>query len=115
MIGISTRIFDINGHVLFKLVDAADENDGVVRRVSSVATLDGNSYVSDRGYSPTDTLMYLRITKQSNEVITNVLRIAKYHSEIFISTERGCFVGIISQVYYTKGVLTMSIVIVREA
>jgi len=115
VIGISTRIFDVFGYDTFQPHEINSLMDKTHRRVSSVATLDGSSYVSDQGYSATDKQFVLSLVELSQDRVDNLIRIAKNHSRIVVSTSTGVYEGIMKEIYYLHGKLNIQIVIVGEA
>ena len=115
MIGLSTKLFDLDGYEIFNIASILELSNKIERRVTSTPTLDGNSYVSDQGYSSSDKLLNFKILHLSKERVDNLIRIAKYHSRIWISLDEGPFEGVIKQIYYTRGMLSMTIIISGDA
>ena len=115
MIGLSTKLFDQDGDEIFGITSVIDMSNKVERRVTSTPTLDGDSYVSDQGYSPSDKVLSFKILHLSKTRVDNLIRIAKYHSRVWISLNEGAFEGVIKQIYYSRGMLSLLIIIVKEA
>lgn len=103
MIGVSTRIFDLNGARVFRAdeIDAKYEltNTDVQRRMSRTATLDGGVAVYDTGYAPGDRDITIRVLNATKDVIDFMLYLVQTYSEILVTTAESAFVGVPGRAY----------------
>lgn len=103
MIGISSRIFDLQGARFFKRreLDGKDYNQIFRwgRRMSRTATLDGGVSVYDTGYAPGDRTMNIRVPEAAQDVIDFMSYITKTYSEIAVTTRESAFVGVPADAY----------------
>lgn len=115
MIGISTKIFDLDGNDIFVDKDIASFSNDTTRRVTSTPTLDGSSFVSDGGYTDTDKIISFKLLNLSKERVDNLIRIAKYHSRIYVCSNEGAFEGVFKKIGYLSGVVSILITVVEGA
>jgi len=115
MIGISTKLFDLDGVDVFFDKDIKDLSNKVDRRVSTTATLDGGSYVSDQGYSDSDKQLNFKILNISKVRYENLVRIAKLHSRVYVCMSEGAFECVIKQIYISNAEVSINIIVVGVA
>lgn len=116
MIGISTKLFDLNGFDVFSRKEVVELATKVERRVSTTPTLDGGSYVSDGGYSDSDKFFTFKVKNLSKIRFDNLIQIAKLHSRINLCTDEGAFECVIKQIYKShNGDANFNIIVVEGA
>jgi len=94
MIGLSSQLFDLNGHTTLQKIQSSS-TPPLTRRTTKTATLDGNNVVSDFGYSPSDGSWVIKTNDRGSiPVLENLI---KNHSKVILSSKQGAFVGVISQ------------------
>lgn len=96
MIALSTITYDIAGHIVIK-ADPQSIYPNLERRVSRVATLDGESTIADLGFTYSDMTYSIKTSNMTTEQITKLENIIKTYSLIRISTREGAFTGVISK------------------
>jgi len=112
MIGISTRLYDLDGSVEIPMSNLETKtNASGSRRVSKSKTLDGGVFVSDFGYSAADEDMYVVTIGLSKLCVEKLFHILKYHSEVVVATDGGVFLGVISKILQNNNKTTISITI----
>lgn len=92
-ISISSALFDPDGHLLVDIESGGSRLDYLSRRISRSATLDGGAYVVDNGYSAADADFTIVFKPLSPAQRATIERLITLHSELIISTDRGCFLG----------------------
>lgn len=113
MIGLSTKLYDLNGFDVFTRHELSELDTKIDRRVTTTKTLDGGSYVSDGGYSDSDKTFVFKLRGLSKKRFNNLVQIAKLHSRIFLATEEGAFECVIKQIYKTPdGLVNFNIIVV---
>lgn len=108
-IGLSTKLFDLEGAYILKY--KADESTLVDfgRRLSRVATLDSDVYVSDFGYSDGDRNFTLVLLEESKDLVEKLIYLAKNHSVLTLCTAESAFLVSIQNVRINnKGRLILS-------
>ena len=103
MIGISTRIFDLNGARILR-DDEIDQkyvctNTDLQRRMSRTATLDGGVSIYDTGYAVGDRDITVRVSNASKEVVVFMAYLTKTYNEIVVTTNESAFIGVPGRVY----------------
>jgi len=99
MIGISTKVYDLNGFVTFNSTKVRmNTSVDMSRRVNKQKTLDGGAFTSDFGYTPVDrdyNITLLGISREELDILKNIVEL---HSESVITTREGAFNCILSLV-----------------
>ena len=116
MIGISTVLFDLNGHV--ELLNANILNPNTVqmtRRVNKTKTLDGGVFVSDFGYNASDENIEVVAHSLSKEVVELLKNILRFHSRLILTTVDGAFYCILSNIRHFNNETNMLFVLIEEA
>ena len=91
-IAISAIAFDLSGHIEIDTLPA-NNNGETTRRVSRVATLDGDVAVNDRGYAEGDrTLVYSwqTVSKAHNASVDRMVRL---YSQVNVATPDGVYLA----------------------
>lgn len=114
MIGISTRVYDLNGAMVFgdDEIDAKYQltNTDVKRRMSRTATLDGGVSVYDTGYAVGDRDITVRVPAASREKVDFMVYLAKTYNEVIVTTPESAFVGVPGRAYVdSEGAATLVI------
>ena len=98
MIGISTKIYDLQGARYFRQAELdikkSNENNRRDRRVSRTATLAGGVFIYDTGYAPGDRDITVKVPAASGAVAAFLAYLVKNYSEIIISTAEAVFLGV---------------------
>lgn len=85
MIRIAARLFDVLGYIEF--VPLPNNQEGQFsRRANRVATLDGDSVITDRGYSDSDRTLVYRYKPVSRDHDERAQRLVKLHPLVAVST-----------------------------
>lgn len=112
MIGISTKLFDLEGFVIFPTSSLQAEDDVVMsRRVSATKTLDGGSFVSDFGYSVTDDVIAVTIPKILEADFLKLKNIIELHSAIVVTSDRGAFACVPTTLTLANGTAVLGLVV----
>lgn len=103
MIGISTRIYDLNGARVFR-DDELDQqyvctNRDLQRRMSRTATLDGGVSVYDTGYAVGDRDITVRVPNASKGIIDFLTYLVQTYNEITVTTDESVFIGVPGRAY----------------
>lgn len=103
MIGISTRIFDLNGARIFR-DDELDQqyvctNRDLQRRMTRTATLDGGVSIYDTGYAVGDRDITVRVPNASKEIIDFLAYLVQTYNEITVTTDESAFIGVPGRAY----------------
>lgn len=114
-VGLSTKLFDLDGFLLFRNNLLNQGALDISRRVSSSATLDGGSFVSDNGYSDSDRTFTINVVGLTESEIGNIARLVKLHSRFFLCHREGAFEVIVKSANYARGVLRLSLLTVGAA
>lgn len=110
MIGISAKIFDLSGALIF-LSGVADASYlDISRRVSNTPTLDGGGFVSDAGYSDSDRIFKYQISDLSEAEVLNITRIVKLHSRLWLTNSEGAFEVLVDNANYSSGVYSINLI-----
>jgi len=113
MIGISSVSYDPNGFVMLK----EDVNTSIPvfsRRVSKTATLDGNSVVSDLGYSASDGDFSVEVSNISKEEIDTLIYLIKTYSVLRLSSNIGSFEVSMSRLNTNSIPILIDFLIIKE-
>lgn len=110
MLSITTKDFDLNGHVLLN-PDADSRLFDNTRRVSRTATLDGGCSIDDQGFSYGDRTLDIRQTGISADTFARLQYICRTYSSVRVSQSDGVFSGCISSVKLDKGTARVKILI----
>lgn len=111
MIGISTRLFDIDGNFLFAAKDIITNdltNMNVYRRISKVKTLDGSVFIDDSGYTAGDTDIVITVKNPSSSLYSKLRNIFIYHSFAVIAAREGNYLCVPSSIRMVSGNAVMS-------
>lgn len=92
-ISLSSSLFDPLGHLIADIDRTNSRLDYLSRRISRSATLDGGAYVVDNGYTASDADFTIVFKPLSPAQRATIERLTTLHSELIISTDRGCFLG----------------------
>lgn len=95
---ITTLLFDQRGPVSINLDWSQSKLNTITRRITRTATLDGGAVIIDNGYSPSDATLEFYPFNISKVNLDNIKALTKYHSQIIIDSEYGCFLGTIKTV-----------------
>lgn len=96
MISISPRLYDLQGGIVADR-ESGTNIDTVSRRVSRVATLDGNANFFDNGFSDADRDFRIVLRQPTIEQVERAKEIVRNFSEVTVSTEEGCFLATITR------------------
>lgn len=108
MIGVSTVLYDLSGSVVINNSYINKKNNVVLsRRVSSVKTLDGGSFVSDFGHSETDDDIVYELSNLPKIYIDKLKDIVKLHSLLILTTPDGAFRCSMKRLTLNGGTLTL--------
>lgn len=113
--GLSTLTYDLDGALLLQADKVGSTENMVSRRVVSNATLDGGSFVSDLGYSPSDRLFDLSIPDLTSDEVENIKRLFRLHSRFTLITREGAFLVNAKHVNYLDGNVLLSFLSIGEA
>ena len=115
MIGICTRLFDLDGAIILADPDLRSTNvDNFSRRVSRVATLDGGAAVSDFGYTAADRTFTVAFSvRHAAAIILGDLM--KLHSLFVLSTREGAFFAAGNSYTITGGLVVATFLITDTA
>jgi hypothetical protein len=90
MIKIAARLFDPLGYIEFQPLPSNLETT-FARRVTRVATLDGESSIIDRGFSESDRTLVYRYKPVSRDHDERAQRLVKLHPTVAVATRDGLF------------------------
>jgi hypothetical protein len=114
-IGISTKVFDLNGNIILHDVDDTKSSiEDYRHRVTRVATLDTGAYIDDRGYVPGDRTVEISATTNQSEY-EKLLYIFKTYTSLLISLPDGAFNGNLSRLSRNKGRTNLTVLIESAA
>jgi hypothetical protein len=92
MIGISAKVFDLDGARIYDTNRSTDmQNRGGSRRASRVATLDGGVSVYDMGYADSDRDITVEVNNPSIEAIEFAEYITRTYTEVTVTIEDGAY------------------------
>lgn len=113
MIGLATQVRDPLGAVI--LANTAESDVAQMeRRVSRTATLDGESVVTDGGYSAGDRTFNLVCQGASQNDLDGVEYLIQNYSQVIVSTERGCFVGALESLKLDGRKLSLTVLVTEK-
>ncbi len=92
MIGISARVYDLDGHVVVQELDGS-ELDTFSRRISVTATLDGGVAVEDRGHAVSDRPFTISARSRSAAERAALKRLIETYAELTLCTADGAFLA----------------------
>jgi len=92
IVSISSELFDLSGQVTINTL-ANNTNGETNRRVNRVATLDGGSAISDRGYSESDRDLVYSWRPESKAQNDLVDRMVKLHARVHVATVDGVYLA----------------------
>jgi hypothetical protein len=114
-IGISTKVFDLAGHVLLYGVD---ENASTLReyrrRLTRTATLDSGAYIDDRGYYPGDRTIDLSFSGNQS-LFESLLYIIQNYSSLWITLPDGAYSGNMQTLNMDRGRIRLTLLLEAEA
>lgn len=113
MISITSKRFDPNAVLTIDRPKANSELRAMTRRVNRIPTLDGGYALNDTGHSPSDQTFAViwSATEAEYKVASRLLSV---HSRITISTEDGCFEGVMESLTQQRGEATARILILEK-
>jgi hypothetical protein len=97
MIALSSQQFDLLAHIILK----PNPNSGSItfqRRVTRTATLDGNSALSDMGYSASDNTLNIEISNITQAEINVLENMVKIYPTIIYYDKTGVYSGVIETI-----------------
>jgi hypothetical protein len=95
MIGLSTVLFDLNGHLVLPYADVESSRPNLSRRVSRVQTLDGAASIYDGGFSWGDVTLMIKIRSLSVLELSRLEYMVTLYTKINVSTRNGALQGTI--------------------
>jgi len=111
MIGIGTKLFDLNGNFVFYDKDMFIDdltNSNVSRRISKVKTLDGGVHIDDSGYAPGDIDMVVTVMQPSKALYMKLMDLFIYHEFVYLATSTGNFLCVPSLIKLKSGNAVMT-------
>ena len=119
MIGVSTRVYDLNGAMVFNDKDLdikyQNANLDIKRRMSRTATLDGGVSVYDTGYAAGDRDITIRCPAAPRDVLDFMAYLVQTYNEITVTTEESAFIGVPGRAYVdSEGAATLVINLKEE-
>ena len=112
MIGITTVLYDLLGVAIIPdKYMVRNNNVTLSRRVSSVKTLDGGSFVSDFGHSETDDDLIFEISNLPKSEVDKLKNIIKLHSLLIVTTPEGAFSCNFKRFTLVSNVITLTFVV----
>lgn len=98
-VALESWVFDPLGAIV---IDATPDSElsASARRVSRTATLDGNSAISDNGWTAADATLTISAYLTAEEHAT-IQRLIRLYPDVVCSTDQGCYLGVIESV--TRG------------
>lgn len=95
MLGISPQTYSAGGGLLLE-IRPDSELETITRRVSRTATLDGNSSISDFGYSAADATLLIKLQNLGTADRLALEAMVKLHPLLVVSCRTGCYLGAVS-------------------
>lgn len=92
MIGISAKVYDIDGARIFPEAETSSRKGA--RRVTRVPTLDGGVSVNDSGYTDGDREVYVEEAFASLEAVDFAQYICETYGLVTVTTQDGAYTGI---------------------
>jgi len=119
MIGLSTRIYDLQGARVFREEEldpaALMENYRRTRRVTRTATLDGGASVYDTGYAVGDRDVTIKVPAAPKSVADYMAYIVKTYAEIAVVVAESAFIGVPEEFHMeSDGAAVMKIKLTEE-
>lgn len=111
MIGVAAPVFDIDGAVKLKNIDA--DFDTTSRRISRTATIDGGAYVSDQGYSDADLIINIKARDLTNAEAIMIRELVQNYGTLVATTPRAAYTVAPFSFSYRGGVASL-VLYVRE-
>ena len=111
MIGIGTKLFDIDGSFAFQNNQMAlnDINTATAkRRLSKVKTLDGGVFIDDSGYAVGDNDINVTVVNPSESLYQKLKNIFVYHGYVYITSIDGNFLCVPSDISMKNGNAVMT-------
>ena len=111
MIGLGTKLFDIDGDFVFYGKDIIIDdmsNMNASRRLSKVKTLDGGVFIDDSGYAPGDTDITITVINPPVEQYEKLKSIFIYHSFIYVMSRGGNLLCVPSSISIRNGNAVMT-------
>jgi len=111
MIGLSTKLFNLDGHwVLNPKLNSTDYRK-IERRVSRSATLDGGASIIDQGYSDGDRTFKFDFVDLSPDIVSSIESAIKVYSEFLLCSDVGAFFVTPSLFDYRNNTLTLNLLV----
>lgn len=113
MIGLSTKVLDLNGFLVIQ-EGLGTTFPQLSRRVTRTATLDRKSVINDSGYSEGDHEYLIHAHNMSMAEIAILEYMVKTYSIIRISSKLGCFEGVIEYVNTNLSPVVIKLLITKQ-
>lgn len=111
MIGIGTKLFDLNGSHTFSNNELVTEDlttANAQRRLSKVKTLDAGVFIDDSGYVAGDTDINVTVRTPDKELYDQLKDIFIYHGFVYIASSSGNFLCVPGAIKLKNGNAVMS-------
>jgi len=112
---IATITIDDNGSLEMRFDDGDARYREVSRRVSRVATLDGESKVMDGGSTSSDNTILLDITRQPQAVVAALRFMVSFYAKIIIFTPDGAYTAVPQRINDIGRSLNLSLLVTGPA
>ena len=114
-IALAAKTFDILGDIVFMHPGGDSALRNKSRRATRIATLDGGAVLSDLGYTDGDRDMSIVINPVSEAQATVIEQLVRYHAEIFVTMDDGCYLASLASVRYVGGRATLTVRLIERA
>jgi hypothetical protein len=114
VISLSTYLADLSGTLVF-LHDGKSDLNGLDRRLTRTATLDGNAWLSDSGHSAADRIIQIIDTPTTKARVERARYLIKTYSELRVSLPDGAFRGVIESMTLSGAELRLRVLITGTA
>lgn len=108
-VGLANASFDLLGAWVFDVHPGKSKLVDLSRRMSKTATLDGNVYLSDFGYSDGDRTLFLLLPEVTEATENALINIIKGFADVTVSMKDGCFSGKMKRVFRKSAGLQVDI------
>lgn len=108
-----SQVFDMQGFVTLK-ANGNSTFASYQRRVSRTATLDGNSSLSDMGFSLADNTLVLKFSDITVEQVEILKHLISSYARILFTDETGSYEGAIESVDWVKKPVTVRFLVAKE-
>lgn len=110
MIGISTPLFDLLGHVTIHELPTS-EMDQITRRVNRQKTLDGGVVINDGGYSAGDRDIVIQWRVSNELMLRKAQRMVRLYPQLTVTTRNGAFVAAPERIDVRDGVAVLKLLV----